>query len=142
MMYQIAKAKAITIFAKTDIKSICSKTEQVIEKAVKEEKSTKIKEPKWQRRFPFSFFYGGGKFQPIYFFVFIFSSLASWMLYVKIHAASLAIRKETYSSDMISTGDLTVVLGFVSSLILLYNNSKKTKIIESKPIIEEKESGN
>jgi hypothetical protein len=83
------------------------------------------KDPKWQTWFPFTFFYGNGKLQPIYSFVSLFSGLGAWMLYIKIHAASIAIKNGTFTSDMLSTADLTVVLGFVSSLILLYNTGKK-----------------
>ncbi len=90
------------------------------------------KSPKWQKCFPFTFFYGNGKLQPIYFFVTLFSSLASWMLWVKIHAASVAVRAGTYNSDMLSSADFGVVLGFVSSLILLYNTNKKSNISEHK----------
>lgn len=146
MIWNIAKAKAITIFAKVNIKDVCKQTEKVIDKAnkkvkevIKEEKSTSTKEPKWQKRFPFSFVFGGGKFQPIYFFVTMFSSLGVWMLYVKIHAASLAIKQGTYNPEMLSTADLATVLTFISSLILLYNNGKKNRVVKQS---DDSDSGN
>ena len=106
-----------------------AKKQKVAEKSKVEVKKveTVVKQSKWQFRFPFTFFFGRGKFQPLYFFVSVFSFLGVWMLYIKIHAASLAVKAGTFHPDMISTADLTVVLGFVSSLILLYNTNKKTK---------------
>jgi len=134
-IWNFAKSNAVAILSKVKIKDVENTAEQVIAKTnkkvkdiVKEEKSIKCNEPKWQKRFPFSFVYGGGKFQPIYFFVTIFCLLASTMLFVKIYAAWRAIKTGTYESDMISTADLGVVLGFISSLILLYNTNKKNYI--------------
>lgn len=113
--------------------------ERVIKKAKKEINSVKVipakkkKDPAWQRCIPFTFFYGNGKFQPIYFFVTVFLSLASWMLYIKIYAAMLAVKAGVFTAEMISTADLTVVLGFVSSLILLYNKNKVNTISAQTP---------
>jgi hypothetical protein len=87
-----------------------------------------IKEPKWQTLFPFSFFYGNGKFQPIYAWIFMFCSLASIMLFLKNYAAWIAIKKGNFISEMISTADIATVLAFISSLILLYNTKKKTDL--------------
>lgn len=80
---------------------------------------------RWQIMFPFAFFYGGGKFQPIYFFIFIFCMLTAFMLFVKTYAAWRAVKTGAYEAEMISTADLATVLTFISSLILLYNNNKK-----------------
>ena len=101
-------------------------------KEISEEKITDdtvdecTKDPKWQTWFPFTFFYGGGKIQPIYSFVTIFCSLAAYMLYIKI------------KSGTINTSDLGVVLGFISSLILLYNRGRG-KVIVNKNITDIKE---
>lgn len=135
-----AKTKLISIASKVNIKDIMKSADKAIDKvsepvkqvnkirkelAVDLKVERKVKEPAWQTYFPFTFFYGGGKFQPIYFFVTVFCFLASAMLFVKIYAAWSAIKKGTYTSDMISTADLATVLTFVSSLVLLYNNNKK-----------------
>lgn len=143
LIWNFAKSKAITIMSKVNIKDIINSTEKVVDKVVTPVKQVKkvkdeltqelkpekkIKEPEWQKYFPFSFFYGGGKFQPIYFFVTLFSLLSASMLFVKVYAAWVAIKKGTYSSDMISTADLATVLTFVSSLVLLYNNNKRNYI--------------
>jgi hypothetical protein len=140
LIWNFAKANAITILSKVKLKDVCEKTEKVITKSTKVVKgkineeikySNQIKEPRWQRRFPFSFVYGGGKFQPLYFWIFCFCVLALGMLFVKIYAAWIAIKKGTYDSEMISTADLATVLTFISSLILLYNNNKKNSKVDS-----------
>jgi len=137
-----AKTKLISIVSKVNLKDIVGQADKVIDKVsepvkkvnkIKKEltqdlKSTRIAEKKWQTLFPFSFFYGGGKFQPIYFFVTVFCLLASAMLFVKIYAAWKAIKAGTYTSDMISTADLATVLTFISSLVLLYNNNRKNTV--------------
>lgn len=132
LIWQFAKAQTVSILAKVNLKDVLKQTNKTIEKmedknetTIIQEKKKYNKEPRWQRAFPFSFFYGAGKFQPIYFFVTLFCILASSMLFVKIYAAWVAIKKGTYNSDYISTADLATVLTFISSLILLYNNNKK-----------------
>ena len=132
---QFFRSNYISVLSKISIKDILNKAEENIKK-IPESKGVQtidkvIKKSKWQTHFPFTFFFGGGKFQPLYFFVSIFSFLGVWMLYIKIHAASLAVKAGTFNPDMISTADLTVVLGFVSSLILLYNTSRKPSKKES-----------
>ena len=131
---QFFRSKYISVLSKVSIKDILAKAEENIKK-IPESKEVQtidkvIKKSNWQTKFPFTFFFGGGKFQPLYFFVSVFSFLGVWMLYIKIHAASLAVKNGTFNPDMISTADLTVVLGFVSSLILLYNSNKKNKYKE------------
>jgi hypothetical protein len=135
MLITFARTKFLEVVTKVNIKDVCNKTENIITKSTKvvkekikdeTEYSIKVKEPRWQRRFPFSFFYGGGKFQPIYAWIFCFCTLAVGMLFVKIYAAWVAIKKGTYDSEMISTADLATVLTFISSLILLYNSNKKS----------------
>jgi len=124
-----AKGKLSSIIGKASIADVTKIAEKTTKKGKQEivvEK--KRKDPKWQSCFPFTFFYGNGKLQPIYFFVTLFSSLSAWMLWVKIHAASIAVRNGTFTPEMINTGDLGVVLGFIGSLILLYNNNKKTYV--------------
>jgi hypothetical protein len=111
---------------KENLKDSTKKEKKNIEEDIK-----KIKQSKWQTYVPFTFFYGNNKFQPLYFWIFIFCTLASAMLFVKIYAAGLAVKKGTFTSEMISTADLGVVLGFVSSLVLLYNNNKKNNIKET-----------
>jgi hypothetical protein len=136
LIWNYAKSNAITILSKVNIKNIAKGVETVIDKSAKKINETKtvefdgkkVKEPNWQRKFPFTFFFGGGKFQPLYFWIFSFCTLALAMLFVKIYAAWKAIKTGTYDSEMISTADLGVVLGFISSLILLYNNGKKNKV--------------
>ena len=85
------------------------------------------KEPRWQTWFPFTFFYGGGKLQPIYCFTFLFAILSASMFTIKIAVAYRAFIQGTYTTDMISSTDLATVLAFVSSLILLYNGNKKNQ---------------
>lgn len=138
-----AKTRFLEVVTKVNIKDIVNKTEDKIIKSAKVVKekineetkyTTKVKEPRWMRRFPFSFFYGGGKFQPIYAWIFCFCVLAVGMLFVKIYAAWVAINKGTYDSEMISTADLATVLTFISSLVLLYNSNKKnskSEVIEA-----------
>ena len=132
MIMQFAKTKLLSVVTKVNINDIVKQTDKVIKKMetknetkVIQEKKKHSKEPRWQRAFPFSFFYGSGKFQPLYFFVTLFCFLAASMLFVKIYAAWVAIKKGTYNSDFISTADLATVLTFISSLVLLYNNNKK-----------------
>ena len=132
-----AKTKLLSVITKINIKDVTDTTEKAVIKLDKKFKNVEIKEikkkePRWQKYFPFTFFYGAGKFQPIYFFVALFCFLAAGMLFVKIYAAWVAIKKGTYVSDMISTADLATVLTFASSLVLLYNNSKKNTIKEVK----------
>jgi hypothetical protein len=147
LIWQLAKTKAISIFTKVDLKSILNQTEKVIDKTniknkgVINEVKTK-REPKWQRAFPFSFFYGGSKFQPLYFWIFVFCSLSACMLGVKVYAAWRAIKSGSYSSDYISTSDLATVLAFISSLILLYNNNKKSYIQSTEKKVEEEKEAN
>lgn len=134
MIMQFAKTKLLSVVTKVNINDIVKQTDKVIKK-IENKNETKIiqekkkhnKEPKWQTYFPFSFFYGNNKFQPLYFFVTLFCFLAASMLFVKIYAAWVAIKKGTYNSDFISTADLATVLTFISSLVLLYNNKKKTQ---------------
>jgi len=141
LLWQFTKSQTISIASKINIKDILNMTKKTVDKVsapVKQIKKIKEelqpvktkKEPKWQSWFPFSFCYGGGKFQPLYFMVTLFCFLAASMLYTKIHAASVAIKTNTFTPEMISTADLGVVLGFISSLILLYNNNKKNYIKE------------
>jgi hypothetical protein len=113
------------IFTPKNFETIVNKTEEVIEKN-EEKLFRKVykKEPKWQVIFPFSFFYHRGRFQPIFFWVTVFCGLASFMLFTKTFAAWKAIKANIFTVDMISTADLGVVLGFISSLILLYNSNK------------------
>jgi hypothetical protein len=132
MIMQFAKTKLLSVVTKVNINDIVKQTDKVIKKMetknetkIIQEKKKHSKEPRWQRAFPFSFFYGSGKFQPLYFFVTLFCFLAASMLFVKIYAAWVAIKKGTYNSDFISTADLATVLTFISSLVLLYNNNKK-----------------
>jgi len=141
MIMTFAKTKLLAIVTKVNIKDVLNMTSKTVDKLaspVKQVKTIKTeltadlkkckkkKEPKWQSWFPFSFCFGGGKFQPLYFMVTLFCFLAASMLYVKIHAASVAVKAGTFNSDMISTADLGVVLGFISSLILLYNSNRKS----------------
>jgi len=122
--------------------NIIDKVEKKIESESIAISNNCVKEtPKWQSWFPFTFFYGNGKIQPLYIFVTLFSSLGVWMLYLKCHAASLAIKSGVYTTDMLSTGDLTVVLGFVSSLVLLYNYGKKSGKQTKEEINIPKDSG-
>ena len=130
LISQFFKSNYISVLSKISFKDMAKCTEKTVKKTAKKgvkKVETVVKQSKWQFRFPFTFFFGRGKFQPLYFFVSVFSFLGVWMLYIKIHAASLAVKAGTFHPDMISTADLTVVLGFVSSLILLYNTNKKTK---------------
>lgn len=89
-------------------------------------------EKRFHNWFPFVMFYGNGKIQPIYVFVTIFCSLSAWMLYIKTNASrmvvKIAIENKTFNYEMLSeiipSTDLGIVLGFVSTLILLYNSNK------------------
>lgn len=96
------------------------------------DKSSNSKEPKWQKWLPFTLIYGAGKVQPVYVWITVFSSLGAWMIYIKNHAASLAIKNGTYTVDMISDTMIATVLAFVSSLILLYNSNRKYNKISNK----------
>lgn len=132
MIMQFAKTKLLSVVTKVNINDIVKQTDKVIKKMenknetkIIQEKKKHNKEPKWQTYFPFSFFYGNNKFQPLYFFITLFCFLAASMLYVKIYGAWKAIKAGTFTPDMISTADLATVLTFASSLVLLYNNNKK-----------------
>jgi len=132
-IFSFFQSKLAAVLSTVKLKDVINQADKSIKKAgkvtaVEEVKVSRKKEPRWQTWFPFSFVYGGGKLQPIYFFVTVFCYLAADMLYVKTHAARVAIAKGTFTPDMISTADLGVVLGFISSLILLYNSNKKTAI--------------
>lgn len=137
MIMTFAKTKLLSIVTKVNIKDIVKQTDKLIDKQIRgskneteiiQEKKKYYKEPKWQTYFPFSFFYGSGKFQPLYFFITLFCFLAAGMLYVKIYGAWKAIKSGTFTPDMISTADLATVLTFASSLVILYNSSKKNKL--------------
>jgi hypothetical protein len=148
LIWNFAKTKAITIFSKIDVKELLKnqsnktiKEVPKLQKGIDNEKNyKKIKEPKWQTFFPFSFFYGNNKFQPLYFFITLFCFLAASMLYVKIYGAWKAIKAGTFTPDMISTADLATVLTFASSLVILYNSNKKNKIEEIKNVQDNKEA--
>jgi hypothetical protein len=133
------KTKLLSAVTSVSLKDLLAPVKKLIPQASTGEAPAKKARsyPAWQDWFPFTFIYGNGKPQPIYFFVALFCFLAASMLQVKIHAASVAIKTGTYTSDMISTADLGVVLGFISSLILLYNSNKKSYIQPEKPKVEE-----
>lgn len=110
-----------------------NKEKPVEMKMKKEKKTVFVREEKhWHNWMPFVMIYGNGKIQPIYVFVTIFCSLASWMLYIKTDASrmvvKIAIENKTFNYEMLSeiipSTDLGIVLGFVSTLILLYNSNK------------------
>ena len=141
------KSKLISVFSKISIEDITNNTEKVLNKALqKKDKLDKEKpvktegkktvfireEKRFHNWFPFVMFYGNGKIQPIYVFVTIFCSLSAWMLYIKTNASrmvvKIAIEDKTFNYEMLSeiipSTDLGIVLGFVSTLILLYNSNK------------------
>ena len=117
------KLNFLSSFSKMGIKKIVKKLKK---------KVLTIKNKDWQNKFPLTFFYGNGKFQPIYFFVTLFCVLAGVMLYVKIYSAWVAIEQGKFTSDLLSTSDIATVLTFISSLILLYNSNKKYSIPDLK----------
>lgn len=126
---QFFKTKFLSVITKVSLKDL----EPIKDAITKKTKNLKVEvcstknlpEPQWQKWFPFSFFYGGGKFQPLYAWIFCFCLLSAGMLFVKVYAAWLAVKKGTYDSDMISTADIATVLTFISSLVLLYNTNRK-----------------
>jgi len=120
-IFNFIKSKA----AKINLLKLLPKAEKFIEKEAIKLNSTTLKEPRWQRWLPFTLIYGGGKIQPVYVWITVFCSLGAWMVYLKNHATSLAIKNGTYTSDMISDALVATVLAFISSLILLYNARKK-----------------
>lgn len=93
----------------------------------------------FKKIFPFVMFYGNNEFQPIYFWVTLFSSLVFLMLFIKIYNAYVHLKQGTFTTDMISTSDLGIGLGFVSSLILLYNSSKSKSNKQIKFVSDNKE---
>lgn len=119
----------VSILSKIDVNKINrgnGMVPQAGKKTITKKKETvRLPQKRWHNWFPFVFFYGGGKFQPIYFFVTVFSILSANMLAVKVYSAWIAIKNDNFNPEMISTGDLATVLTFVSSLILLYNGNKK-----------------
>ena len=130
LIWQFAKAQTVSILAKVNLKDVLKQTNKTIEKMEDKNETTIIQEKKKYNnslysKFPLTFFYSKGKFQPIYFWVTIFSLLTSIMLYIKIYSAWIAIKKGTFDPELLSTADLGVVLGFIGSLILLYNNKSK-----------------
>ena len=140
-IFSFFQSKLAAVLSTVKLKDVINQADKSIKKAKATvetpapvlAKVSNKKEPRWQTWFPFSFVYGGGKIQPIYFFVTVFCYLASDMLYVKTHAARVAIAKGTFTADMISSADLGIVLGFISSLILLYNTNKKSAaVVQSK----------
>lgn len=139
-IFQLIKQKALSFITKPDMVQVIIEKESQLMNEITQVQPTEVtsevvqepvveiatnQEPKWQTWFPFSFFFGNGKFQPIYAWVFIFCILSASMLFVKIFAAWKAVKYGTYTSDMISTADIATILTFVSSLILLYNQNKK-----------------
>lgn len=142
LFFMYAKTKLLEVITKVNLKDIADYSKEAVEKANKKVKEiVKVKKEKgkskeWQKKFPLSFFYGSGKFQPIYFWIFIFCSLASAMLFIKLYVAWDSFKKGTYNNETISTADIATVLTFVSSLVLLYNNNKKSKPIKDEPFIE------
>ena len=143
------KSKLISVFSKISIEDITNNTEKVLNKALQKkekldkDKTNKMKiegkktvfireEKRFHNWFPFVMFYGNGKIQPIYVFVTIFCSLSAWMLFIKTNASriavNMAIENKTFNYEMLSeiipSTDLGIVLGFVSTLILLYNSNK------------------
>ena len=126
----------------TDLQTVAPTIENVIEQTTNQapvQIGTDSKNSHWKAWFPFTMFFGDNEFQPIYFWITIFCSLIFFMLFIKVYNAFLAVKHGVFNSAMISTSDLGVVLGFVSSLILLYNKKGNSKTpLQSKPtIIEE-----
>jgi len=109
---------------KINLTQLLPKAEKFVDKNVVILNSTTTDDPKWQRYFPFSFFFGNGKFQPLYAFTFVFCSLAIWMLYIKIDFAFKALKLGTFTTDMISTSDIATVLAFAGSLVAVYQGGK------------------
>jgi len=155
LIWQFIKTRTAAVFSKFSFKDATKKVEEKVivevehilpeaeqtvmqkiegetDKVLNNTSSNTGEKSKWQSWFPFTLFYGNGEFQPVYLWIFIFCSLSVFMVYVKVHAAAIAVSKGTFTSDMVSTGDLGVVLGFISSLILLYNNDKQ-KSKQNKP---------
>jgi hypothetical protein len=142
------RTKFLEVITKVKLSDITNNTEKALNKALQKkdkldkESTNKTKtekktiyvrsEKQWHNWFPFVMFYGNGKIQPIYVFVTIFCSLSAWMLYIKTNASRMAVKiaieNKTFNYEMLSeiipSTDLGIVLGFVSTLILLYNSNK------------------
>jgi hypothetical protein len=110
--------------SKINVLRLLPKAEKIIQKEILASNTITTDDPRWQKWFPFSFFFGNGKFQPLYAFTFVFCSLAIWMLYIKIDFAFRALKLGTFTTDMISTSDIATVLTFAGSLIVVYQGGK------------------
>jgi hypothetical protein len=123
-MFTIIKQYLKSLLIKQTEKNATPIIDKLIENGITNNIINTGNEPKWQTYFPFTFFFGGGKLQPLYCFVTLFSILSASMFYIKIAVAYKAFKLGTYTTDMISSSDLATVHAVVSSLILLYNNRK------------------
>lgn len=95
----------------------------------------RVKESRWKTWFPFSFFYGNGRFQPLYYFVWLFAHIAATLLCLKAYGVWLKIKAGTFESDDINAGDIAAVLTFIGGIITIYTvnrNSQKNKKSASK----------
>jgi len=132
---------AIFNFVKSKVTS-SSVLSEIKNSVAEESDNTKVcSEPRWQRWLPFTLVYGSGKIQPVYVWVTVFSSLGAWMIYIKNHAASLAVKNGTYDPDMLSDALVATIVGFIASLILLYNIRGKSPNKTNKKKVVEQNNG-
>jgi len=78
--------------------------------------------------FIFSFFRGDGHFQPLYFFVFVFSMLAIVLISFKLYIVWLNIKSGNISIELISSTDIATIVTFVGGILTIYNYNKKNKL--------------
>jgi len=90
---------------------------------------SRVKESRWKTWFPFSFFYGNGRFQPLYYFAWLFSHIGAGLICLKGYGVWLRVKAGTFQPEDISASDIAAVLGFVGTLITIYtiNRNSQTK---------------
>lgn len=104
-----------------------------------------IRNARWKTWFPFSFFYGNGLFQPLYYLSWLFCHIAALFLCLKAYGIWLRIKAGTFTPEDISAADIAAMLGFVGTIITLYNinrNAKGKKEEKKKELITKEPKGN
>lgn len=102
--------------------------------------SNKNNQSIFDKIFIFSFFRGDGQFQPLYFFVFVFSMLAIVLVGLKIYIVWLNIKQGNISIDLISSTDIATLVTFVGGILTIYNYNKKNKLQYLKKPQQEEDS--
>ena len=117
--------KLITIFNNSQVFNFFLKILNFLKENIFMKKNNKSI---FDKIFIFSFFRGDGQFQPLYFFVFVFSMLAIVLISFKLYIVWLNIKSGNISIELISSTDIATIITFVGGILTIYNYNKKNKL--------------